>query len=524
MQQPAFVALFLSIVMLGAAFRFPELASKPLHGDEANQGVKAAHLLETGDYTYDPFEHHGPTLYYLTLPVFWLCGTHTLQEATETQLRIVPAIFGVLSIALLWGLRDALGRGGVLWAALLTAISNAMVYYSRYYIQESLFVCFALAAIVAGWRFAKAPGLLNALLLGAMLGLLHATKETAIVLYAAGGTGVAAVYLWERIASGRWYDLRPYLRPALVAGIILAALAVSVAFYSSFGTHPRGVLDSILTYGRYFQRADGTGSAGAHDKPFLYYLQLLFFTYREPGPWWTEGFALVLSAVGALLALRGTQTEPQAETPEINHFRRFISVYSLLLVVVFSGIAYKTPWNLLPFWQPLLLLAGLAVAWLTQRAGTRLTRAVLCLACCAAAAHAGRQSWQGSFLYPADTRNPYIYAHTTTALARVLERVEQIAAVHPQGEQLVIAVVGEGGDYWPLPWYLRHYPNVGYWNTPPEKLDADIVIASARFGPVLMERLGPGYHAETGALRPNAILGVFVKTPLWDAFMAGRSK
>ncbi len=163
-------------------------------------------------------------------------------------------------------------------------------------------------------------------------------------------------------------------------------------------------------------------------------------------------------------------------------------------------------------------------AWLTQRAGTRLTRAVLCLACCAAAAHAGRQAWQGSFLYPADTRNPYVYAHTTTALARVLERVEQIAAVHPQGEQLVIAVVGEGGDYWPLPWYLRHYPNVGYWNTPPEKLDADIVIASARFGPVLMERLGPGYHAETGALRPNAILGVFVKTPLWEAFMAGRSK
>ena len=49
---------------------------RPMHHDEANQAVRFGRLLETGEYRYDRRDHHGPTLYYLTLPVAWLRGPH----------------------------------------------------------------------------------------------------------------------------------------------------------------------------------------------------------------------------------------------------------------------------------------------------------------------------------------------------------------------------------------------------------------------------------------------------------------
>ncbi|MCL4691580.1 MAG: hypothetical protein KJ060_03610, partial [Candidatus Hydrogenedentes bacterium] len=67
--------LLLLITAAGAfAFRLPSLDARPMHGDEANQAVKAGILLDKGKYTYDPVEHHGPTLYYLSLPVAWISG------------------------------------------------------------------------------------------------------------------------------------------------------------------------------------------------------------------------------------------------------------------------------------------------------------------------------------------------------------------------------------------------------------------------------------------------------------------
>ena len=59
------------VCLLGLWLRFPGLDQKPLHHDEANQAIKFGDLLENGDYKYDPVDHHGPTLYYLTLPIAW---------------------------------------------------------------------------------------------------------------------------------------------------------------------------------------------------------------------------------------------------------------------------------------------------------------------------------------------------------------------------------------------------------------------------------------------------------------------
>ena len=85
----------------------------PMHHDEANQAVKFGALLERGEYAYDANDHHGPTLYYLTLPVAWLRGQATLAALDEWTLRGVPAAFGAATILLLPLLPAGIGRTAV---------------------------------------------------------------------------------------------------------------------------------------------------------------------------------------------------------------------------------------------------------------------------------------------------------------------------------------------------------------------------------------------------------------------------
>src|SRR5512136_487246 len=108
------------------AFRLAGPDLRPMHHDEANQAVKFGTLLETGEYRYDRNDHHGPTLYYLTLPAAWLRGQTTFASLDERTLRAVPALFGAGSILLLLLLEGGLGRTAVAVSALLAALSPAL--------------------------------------------------------------------------------------------------------------------------------------------------------------------------------------------------------------------------------------------------------------------------------------------------------------------------------------------------------------------------------------------------------------
>jgi len=150
-----FAALLTGAVVGAAVLRLARLDNRPMHCDEANQAVKFGILLEQGDYRYNPHEHHGPALNYLTLPVAWAASARKITQVTETQLRLVPALAGILLVGLVWLVREDLGCMAAIAAALLAALSPAMVFYSRYYIMEMLLVTFTFAAMVAWWRFRR---------------------------------------------------------------------------------------------------------------------------------------------------------------------------------------------------------------------------------------------------------------------------------------------------------------------------------------------------------------------------------
>ncbi len=115
-----------------------------------------------------------------------------------------------------------------------------------------------------------------------------------------------------------------------------------------------------------------------------------------------------------------------------------------------------------------------------------------------------QQTWRAAFLRPADARNPYAYVHSSPDVFKFRALVEAALAHH--GDQPV-RIISE--EYWPLPWYLRGLPRIGYWATAPDDCDGTLVIASAAQADVVKARLGGSYHESVLGLRPGFVFVVF---------------
>ena len=110
MNKAAFRGLFFIIVVGALLFRLLGLDLRPMHHDEANQAVKFGRLLEKGEYRYDENDHHGPSLYYLPLPLAWAFSKTTLASLDEVILRLLPALFGAGVLLLLLLFVKGMGR------------------------------------------------------------------------------------------------------------------------------------------------------------------------------------------------------------------------------------------------------------------------------------------------------------------------------------------------------------------------------------------------------------------------------
>jgi uncharacterized protein (TIGR03663 family) len=497
----------------GLALRTARLDVRPMHHDEANQAVKFGALLERGEYRYDPHDHHGPTLYYLALPAAALRGQMTLASLDERTLRGVTAVFGAATILLLFWLTPGIGRTAVVAGAWLVALSPAMVFYSRMFIQESLFACFTLAFAIALGRVATGGGLVWSAVAGVAAGLAMATKETSVIVLPAA---LAACVLsrwslrksgWPSPADARWG------RSALVA--LAAAAAVAALFYSSFFSSPAGILEPLRGVGTYVDRAAGQT---AHVHPWHYYVSLLAYS-SSGGLRWTEALVLLLAAVGVAAAWG----LPDRARPLRTFWARYLAGFTVVAAAIFSAIPYKTPWNVLPFYTGTIVLAGIGFSALVHATDRRAARAVLIAAVAIASGHLGWQAWRASVTYAADPRNPYVYAQTVPDAVRMAARIRSLAALHPDGSGIQVSVIAGPHEQWPLPWYLRTMPRVGYWTAQgdPVALQAPVIVASMDHAAALDDALGDRYMSEFYGLRPDVLLTLYVERGLWDRFLAG---
>jgi len=512
MKRRLFFSAAILIIAGGAlALRLPKLNQRPMHTDEAVQAVKFGALLEKGVYFYDPYEFHGPTLSYFTLVGTYLSSAKNLAQINETTLRMVPVIFGV-GLVLLFGLMgDGLGRGAAIWGALLTALSPALVFYSRYYIQETLLVFFTFLLIAAGWRYSRNKNWGWILAAGGAAGLMHATKETCIIAFGALLTALVLITVEQRQRERNLSGPLSAIKGRHLAAGAAVGIVVSVVFYSSFFTNWAGPLDSLRAYATYFDRADGRG---IHNHPWYYYLKMLIFTQYGPGPSWSEGLILALAAVGISAGLWGKGIRGANV-----RLVRFLIYYTVIMTLVYSAIPYKTPWCLLGFLQGMIMLAGVGAAALVRAVPTYAGKAVICGLLAAGVYNLGGQAVRASFKFYADNRNPYVYAHTTTSLVRLAERAEDIRRVHPEGYNMYIQVIAPPDNYWPLPWYLRSFKRVGYYPQAPEEVAGAMIITSIKMQKQVEKKLNGDYQSDIYGLRPGVLLITYIKRQWWDAFM-----
>jgi uncharacterized protein (TIGR03663 family) len=504
------IGLLLAAV-LALALRCPDLGERPMHGDEAVHAVKFGKLWEQGVYRYDPNEYHGPTLPYATALLGRLTGGPDYEHFTETRLRMVPLIAGLGLLLLLPLIADGLGRRAIVWVAFFTAVSPAMVFYSRYYIHEMLLVFFTFLALVAGWRYWRTRSVGWALLAGAALGLMQATKETFVITLAAAGMALAVNQVWNRLldASGR-PERAPRLDWRHLAAGLGAWILVMVVLFSSFFSNPDGVADAFRTYSPWLHRA---GGESPHIHPWYFYFHRLLWFHTGRGPVFTEALLLALAVVGGGSGfVRKNLGRGNAS------FIRFLALYTGALTAAYALISYKTPWCLLSFWYGVILLAAEGTMVLIRSARQRAVRGGIMAVILAGTAHLAWQAWQAAGPYSSAPANPYVYAHTSEDILRLVDQVEALAQVSPQGRNLLIRVIVPDHDYWPLPWYWRNLKQKDWDNIVPTNIVAPVVVTSS----ALQTRFDddPSYRmVSCSQLRPQVYLNLYVQSELWQQFL-----
>ncbi|HEY1205177.1 MAG: flippase activity-associated protein Agl23 [Bryobacteraceae bacterium] len=479
-----------AILAVGGLLRLYQLGLKPLHHDEGVNGVFLVRLLHEGYYHYDPANYHGPTLYYLALLVVRLGRLFHGDGLSEASLRVIAAIFGIAIVALVLWMHRLLGKREALVAAALIAISPGAVFYSRYFIHETLFVFFTLAIAVCGWQawHRSDPRYLP---IGALAAaLLFATKETALVSLVVLALAVVTQRVWARMREGPraaahagrgfWQRLGGWPRASIYVslGVVLFGAAY-VLFYSSFFTNPKGIRDSLATFTIWTK----TG------------FSMEFFPKYAYVTWiWQEEWPLLLVAVVGTAVVVWNR---------LSSFAAFVGIWAAGLFAAYTLIPYKEPWLAQNFTIPAAIAGGYGAVRLWER-----TR-VLAFVGLGLAIVLLYQTIHLNFVRYDDETEPYVYMQTTREVNDLVREVHAMAKRTGAGAGMAISLVAP--EYWPLPWYLRDYRNAGYWGhiVPTQ---APVVISSKDQAWELKDRLGPAYQfVRFYDLRPGVTLALFTR-------------
>lgn len=470
------VAWFAGACLLALCLRVPQLAARPMHTDESVNAYLVGQQLDGACYHYDPEDRHGPALEALAVPLAKVLGAHSFQELSEYTCRMTAVLMGSLAVLLFLPLARAFGWMA-LAAALLWAVAPLPLYYSRYFIHETGFAAMTLAVLGGGIRavLASTPAWRAGwtVFAGAGLGMMFAFKETAILHLAVLGLAllVAARPVWR----AQWRQLL-----ACGLGGAAVAMCVALAFYSWWFTDWNGPVDFVKSFVRFTARAGGEG----HEKPWWYYLALL--GGGKSGLVW-----LGLSLWGGWNLWRHGGWRAHV-----------LVVYAVAIFVLYSAIPYKQPWLALNLWLPQALLVG----WFATDLHAHRRYVWLAMFAVVLLALLGADVRTRVFRDPNGDRNPYAYAHTSSDVLHLVERLGALAQAAHKPDP-VIAVVMK--DAWPLPWYLRHY-RVGFWKEDQDPGPADFYITFAEFPEKLRPRV-QGISPEIFGVRPNELLLLWPK-------------
>jgi uncharacterized protein (TIGR03663 family) len=477
-------AVFFALALLALAVRLPQLGERPMHTDESINAYIIGQLLAGEKFHYDPQDRHGPALAALALPLVKLQGAKSFSDLTESELRLASVLIGTATVLLFGAGVEMFGFVACLVAALLFAFAPLTVYYNRYFIHETFFVAATFGLILSVCRTLQKKSIPSATLAGFCAAFMLACKETAPLHFFA--LMLAGFVCWifcphKKLAV----DFLP-LKIILTAFAVF--LFVVILLFTWFGQNWQNLAGLFYAIQNFAARAGGQG----HEKPFLYYAKLLCGG-------WSGATILIIAMIGFFRAVRNPASGA----------RFVIAIYALAIFMIYSAIPYKTPWLALNFWLPLAILAGLAVEWLWLASPKFSARAMILISIAPIGFLIAHDTVERVFKIPADEKNPYAYAHTSEDLLGLPTRLGELAQENKISNPRIAVVAA---DPWPLPWYLRKFSQVGFWQ-PDQKIGAsDFFITSTDAAEKLGDRL-KNLRPDFFGVRPGVLIILWSPTP-----------
>jgi len=517
-EQIKYLTLFFLILILAIAARFLRLDLRPMHTDEAVHGIKFGELLEKGSYKYDRTDYHGPTLNYFTLIPAMLKPDCSISDVDERDLRSVPAFFGAALLILLPLLSGFFGKKQILLTALFFAVSPQLVFYSRYYIQETLLVFFNAALIISLFRYFLKPSCGWALASGVSAGLMAVTKETWIIFAVIQAVTLASIIFWHKGFSGGLEMMKKLPGRRHFWIIPSVAVIIFISFITSFFTNIQALTDSLYSYLNNISRASG---GTTHDNPWWFYLRLFAGPSEGLFPFRSDIWLVAGSVAGLVILVR--------EKIDLTPGRLFVlttGISSVVSLLFFSILSYKTPWSILCVTASLMF----PTAWLIDCRKGRTARIIFWTSSALFIVHSTCQVYTDNFRNYDNPSNPLVYSHPQHDVRKISDKVHDIFDKMENEEGFHIDVIAEKNEYWPMPWYLRDIGESAWFEKVKEDDPAAPLILAKSPDPALERKLyelpPPGERYlyinlfnEDLELRPGIKVNLYLRKDYFDRYV-----
>jgi uncharacterized protein (TIGR03663 family) len=490
-----------AIMGLAVFLRFFLLGMKPPHFDEGINGWFVDQVVKNGFYRYDPTNYHGPLHFYVLLLSQSLFGRNLWA------LRLPVVLVSIGCVWLIFKFEPLVGRNVSRIAALAVAISPGFVFYGRYAIHEVWLQLFSTMFILGLLGLWKSGGLNYLWYAGMGIAGMILTKETYAIHLACAILAIpvlAVSYALNRVPDAKpakqtwtWIDL------AMVLGVGAAAI---VFFYSGTFFNWSGVKGLYLAFKAWTE----TGAAGhGHEKAWDYWFKLMAPSWEAGGENFTAYELPILA--GLILCLFCQKFK--------NLSVRYLAIYGVGSLVAYSYVKYKTPWCIISFGWPFLLVLG---AWVLLVRPKNLRKVyvtigvLLCLSL-------GRSVWLNYFRCSSPTET-YAYVQTYNDIFKLSKPLLTLAKRDPAYYHLTGHLIRS--SVYPLPWTLGDFDRVGYYEggNMPANLDGDFLLVQQDKIKDVESKLKGTYYTDTLTLRnyqdPSKL---FLSAKVFKEFFPGKA-
>jgi hypothetical protein len=139
-----------------------------------------------------------------------------------------------------------------------------------------------------------------------------------------------------------------------------------------------------------------------------------------------------------------------------NIFYKNVSLWFIILFLLYSLIPYKTPWLIINITLPLCFLSAITITALKEKCKNK-AKIILILILLISIIYLTFSSVLTSFIYPWQSSNKFAYVHTDKDILNLVKEIKQNS-----DENSKILIISE--KYWPLPFYLRDF-KIKYLNS-----------------------------------------------------------